>query len=94
MDIDIWQLNNIIKAAAKEAVYEYVVSTDPTIDEVTETQAIKLGFGRKWIAHQCATGRLTWKRAGVHINSPKVYSLKKLRELKNGLDPLLIAIVD
>lgn len=79
----------MIKAAAKEAVSEYVISNDPTIDEITETQAIRLGFGRRWLAHQCARGSLSWKRAGVHRNSPKVYSLKKLRDLKNGIDPLL-----
>lgn len=79
----------MIKAAAKEAVSEYVISTDPTVDEVTETQAIRLGFGRRWLAHQCAKGSLSWKRAGTHKNSPKVYSLKKLRELKEGINPLL-----
>lgn len=66
---------------------------DPVIDEITETQAIRLGFGRRWLAHQCATGALTWKRAGVHRNSPKVYSLKKLKELKDGIDPLLKSLI-
>lgn len=93
MEIDVWQLQNIIKAAAKEAVSEYAISKDPTVDEVTETQAIRLGFGRKWLAHQCAIGALTWKRAGVHRNSPKVYSLKRLRELKEGPNPLLIPLI-
>lgn len=36
---------------------------------------------------------LTWKRAGVHRNSPKVYSLKKLKELKDGIDPLLKSLI-
>ena len=89
MELDIWQLQKIIKAAAKEAVSEYAISKDPTIDEVTETQAIRLGFGRKWLVSQRALGKLTFKRAGVHKNSPKVYSLKKLKELKEGIDPLL-----
>lgn len=89
MDLDIWQLQNIIKAAAQEAVSEYAISKDPTIDEVTETQAIRLGFGRRWLAHQRAIGALTYRRAGVHKNSPKVYSLKRLRELKEGINPLL-----
>ena len=89
MELDIWQLHKIIKAAAKEAVSEYAISKDPTIDEVTETQAIRLGFGRKWLANQRAIGALTCRRAGVHKNSPKVYSLKKLKELKDGINPLL-----
>ena len=78
MEIDVWQLQNIIKAAAKEAVSEYAISKDPVIDEITETQAIRLGFGR---------------RTGVHRNSPKVYSLKKLKELKDGIDPLLKSLI-
>jgi len=49
MEIDVWQLQNIIKAAAKEAVSEYAISKDPVIDEITETQAIRLGFGRRWL---------------------------------------------
>ena len=93
MELDVWQLQKIIKAAAKEAVSEYAISKDPVIDEITETQAIRLGFGRRWLAHQCATGALTWKRAGVHRNSPKVYSLKKLKELKDGIDPLLKSLI-
>ena len=87
MELDVWQLQKIIKAAAKEAVSEYAISKDPVIDEITETQA------RRWLAHQCATGALTWKRAGVHRNSPKVYSLKKLKELKDGIDPLLKSLI-
>ena len=86
MELDVWQLQKIIKAAAKEAVSEYAISKDPVIDEITETQAIRLGFGRRWLAHQCATGALTW-------NSPKVYSLKKLKELKDGIDPLLKSLI-
>lgn len=89
MELNVLQLQNIIRVTAKEAVREYVASTDPVIDEITETQAIRLGFGRRWLAHQCAKGTLSWKRAGVHRNSPKIYSLKKLRELKNEIDPLL-----
>ena len=44
MELDVWQLQKIIKAAAKEAVSEYAISKDPVIDEITETQAIRLGF--------------------------------------------------
>ena len=40
MELDVWQLQKIIKAAAKEAVSEYAISKDPVIDEITETQAI------------------------------------------------------
>ena len=43
MELDVWQLQKIIKAAAKEAVSEYAISKDPVIDEITETQAIRLG---------------------------------------------------
>ena len=49
MEIDVWQLQNIIKAAAKEAVSEYAISKDPVIDEITETQAIRLGKGLVYI---------------------------------------------
>ena len=49
MELDVWQLQKIIKAAAKEAVSEYAISKDPVIDEITETQAIRLGFGRRWL---------------------------------------------
>ena len=89
MEIEIWQLENIIRAAAKEAVEAFAIKKDPTIDEVSESQAQKLGFGRHWISNQCAIGALSWIRSGVHKNSPKIFSLKKLKELKNGVNPLL-----
>lgn len=31
MELDVWQLQKIIKAAAKEAVSEYAISKDPVI---------------------------------------------------------------
>ena len=84
MELDIWQIQNIIRAAAKEAVREYAISKDPTIDEVTQTQAIRLGFGRRWLKNKEDSGLLKRLRAGKHPNSPIVYSLKRLRELKDG----------
>lgn len=82
MEIDIYQLLEIIRVTARETVSEYIVSNDPTSDEVSESQAIKLKFGRKWLAHQCAIGALTWRRAGTNSRSQKIYSLKRLKELK------------
>ena len=66
MELDVWQLQKIIKAAAKEAVSEYAISKDPVIDEITETQAIRLGFGRRWLAHQCATGAVSYTHLRAH----------------------------
>ena len=82
MEIDIHQLLEIIRVTARETVSEYIVSNDPTSDEVSESQAIKLKYGRKWLAHQCAIGALTWRRAGTNSRSQKIYSLKRLKELK------------
>lgn len=82
MNIEIEQLLDIIKITAKTAVGEYISVSEPSRDEITETQAIKLGFGRKWIAHQCAIGALSFKRAGKTEKSPKIYSYRQLKELK------------
>lgn len=93
MELDLWQLQQIVKAAAKEAVTEFAIAQHPAIDEVTETQAIRLGFSRRWLAAQHALGKLTWQRAGTSKNSPKLYSLRKLKELKEGINPLLKKIM-
>lgn len=93
MEISLWQLNNIIKAAAKEAVEQYALSLNPTEDEINERQAFK-EFGEGWVKHQLAVGLLDKPvRKGVHKNSPKVYSRSKLKELKYGVNPLLQAVV-
>lgn len=93
MEIDLWQLNNIIKAAAKEAVEQYVLSVNPSVDEINERQAFK-EFGEGWVKHQLSLGILEKPiRKGVHKNSPKVYSRSRLKELKFGVNPLLQAVV-
>lgn len=93
MEIDLWHLNNIIKAAAKEAVEQYVLMQNPTQDEITERKAFE-EFGEGWVKHLLSVGILEKpKRKGVHKNSPKVYSRSKLRELKYGVNPLLQAVV-
>lgn len=93
MEIELWQLNNIVKAAAKEAVDEYRYMENPTSDEITEAQAYR-EFGEGWIDHQKAIGAAKWKRKGVHKNSPKIYSRRQLRELKNGPSVLLKAVTN
>ena len=41
MEIELWELKNIVKAAAEEAVKKYILSQEPTKDEMTERQAKK-----------------------------------------------------
>ena len=92
MEIELWQLNNIIKAAAKEAVEQYVLSLNPSSDEITERQAYR-EFGEGWVKNQLAVGLLDKPvRKGTHKNSPKVYSRSKLKELKYG-NALLQAVI-
>lgn len=93
MDIELWQLNNIVKAAAKEAVEEYRHNQNPTSDEITEKKAY-LEFGEGWLDHQKAIGIAKWKRKGPYKNSPKVYSRRQLSELKYGPSPLLKAVIN
>lgn len=93
MELELWQLNNIIKAAAKEAVEQFVLSQNPTSDEITARQAFK-EFGEARVKHWESVGLLEKpKRKGVYKNSPKIYSRSKLRELKYGINPLLLAVV-
>ena len=93
MEISLWQLNNIVKAAAREAVEQYIISQNPSSDEITARQAFK-EFGEGWVKHQESVGLLEKPtRKGVHKNSPLVYSRSKLRELKFGINPLLQAVV-
>lgn len=91
MEIELWQLNNIVKAAAKEAVDEYRYMENPTSDEISEKKAYE-EFGEGWVDHQKAIGAAKWKRKGVHKNSPKLYSRRQLRELKYGPNILLKAV--
>lgn len=91
MEIDIWQLNNIVKAAAEEAVKKYIISQDPTRDEITERQAYR-EFGRAWVCGQVALGLVKPLRRGTSRNSPKVYQRSVLAELKEGINPLLKAV--
>lgn len=93
MEIELWQLNNIVKAAAKEAVAEYRYTEDPTSDEITESEAYKR-FGEGWLDHQKVIGTVTFKRKGVHKNSPKMYSIRQLSELKYGPNVLLKAVTN
>lgn len=93
MEIDIWQLNNIVKAVAKETVEQYMILQNPTSDEINERQAFR-EFGEAWIKHQRAIGALEAPiRKGVSKNSPKIYSRKRLTELKYGVSPLLKSVV-
>lgn len=87
MEIELWQLKNIIKAAAQEAVREYVLSQEPTKDEMTERQAYR-EFGAGWVSSQVALGLVKPIRRGTSKNSPKVYLRSELMNLKYD-NPLL-----
>lgn len=91
MEIEIWELNNIIKAAAKAAVEEFRITQNPTSDEISEAQAFK-SYGTGWLKHQTTIGAAKWKRKGAYKNSPKIYSRSQLNELKYGINPLLQVI--
>ena len=41
MEIEIWELNNIIKAAAKAAVEEFRITQNPTSDEISDHKLSK-----------------------------------------------------
>lgn len=91
LELELWQLSNIMKATAREAVEEYRRMIDPSSDEITERKAQEL-YGRGWLDEQKALGRVTWIRAGKHKNSRKIYSISQLNSLKYGESPLLKAI--
>lgn len=92
MELELWQLNNIIKAAAKEAVRQFQIQQNPESDEIKEREAFR-EFGRGWVLHQLAIGAIQPpKRAGNKPNSPKIYSRSELWSLKHGVDPLLVAV--
>lgn len=92
MEIELWELKNIVKAAAEEAVKQYILSQEPTKDEITERQA-KKAFGDGWVDNQVALGLVKPIRKGIHKNSKKIYSRSALMELKYGANPLLRAVV-
>lgn len=88
MEIDAWQLQVLIREAAKEAVAEYARHLEPTKDEITYNQACR-EFGEGWLDHQIAIGSAKWVRKGVYKNSPKIFSRKDLKDLKEGPSQVL-----
>ena len=92
MEIELWQLKNIIKAAAEEAVKKYIISQDPKKDEMSERQAYR-EFGEGWVQNLVATGQIKPLRKGKCVNSRKIYSRSALSELKDGLNPLLNSVI-
>lgn len=91
MELELWQLQNIIEAAAKKAVAEVLNKIHPSEDEINERQAYR-EFGRGWVMNQLALGLVKPVRRGTAKNSPKIYSRLRLLELKNGADPLVSAV--
>lgn len=92
MELELWQLKNIIKAAAEEAVKKYIISQDPTKDEISERQAYR-EFGEGWVQSLVASGQIKPVRKGECKNSRKIYSRSVLNELKYGLNPLLNSVI-
>ena len=88
MEIDAWQLQALIREAAREAVAEYARHLEPTKDEITYNQACR-EFGEGWLDHQIAIGAAKWARKGVYKNSPKIFSRKDLKDLKEGPSQVL-----
>lgn len=84
MEIDAWQLQVLIR----EAVAEFARHLEPSKDEITYSQACK-EFGEGWLDHQVAIGAAKWFRKGVYKNSPKIFSRKELRALKEGPSKVL-----
>lgn len=91
MELELWQLQNIIEAAAKKAVAEMMARMNPSEDEINERQAYR-EFGRGWVMNQLALGLVKPVRRGTAKNSPKIYSRSCLMKLKNGADPLVSAV--
>lgn len=92
MELELWQLKNIIQAAADEAVKRYIAKTNPTEDEISERQAYK-EFGAGWVQNQVACGVVKPYRKGEGKNSKKLYSRSVLSGLKND-NPLLKAVIN
>ena len=93
MEIELWQLQNIIEAAAKKAVAEVMNRIHPGGDEINWRQACDI-FGRGWLENAESLGLVKPIRAGKSKNSPKIYSRTLLMELKYGADPLLKAVIN
>lgn len=91
MEIELWELKNIVKAAAEEAVKQYVLSQNRSSDELTERQAYR-EFGEGWVNSQVALGLVKPTRKGVAKNSPKIYLRSVLSDLKEGGSQLLKAV--
>ena len=92
MEIDAWQLKIIIRETAKEAVEEYIRRNDPTSDEITYSKACRK-YGEGWLDHQIAIGAAKGIRKGVYQNSPKIFSIKQLDDLKYGPSAQLKAAI-
>lgn len=92
MELELWQLKNIIQAAADEAVRKYIAQTNPTDDEISGRQAYR-EFGEGWVKSQVACGTVKPLRRGTSKNSKKVYSRSVLYGLKNGANHLIRAVV-
>ena len=92
MEIDAWQLKIIISETAKEGVEEYIRRNDPTSDEITYSKACRK-YGEGWLDHQIAIGAAKWIRKGVYQNSPKIFSIKQLDDLKYGPSAQLKAAI-
>ena len=92
MEIDEWKLKIIIREPAKEAVEEYIRRNDPTSDEITYSKACRK-YGEGWLDHQIAIGAAKWIRKGVYQNSPKIFSIKQLDDLKYGPSAQLKAAI-
>ena len=93
MELELWQLKNIIQAAAEEAVRKYIAMTNPTDDEISARQAYK-EFGEGWVKSQVECGTIKPLRKGKSKNSKKVYSRYILYDLKNGDNPLIRAVTN
>ena len=89
---DLWVINNLVKAAAKETAKECSLAQNPSKDEITQRQAFE-EFGEGWIDNQVALGLVKPIRKGIYKNSKKIYSRSALMELKHGVNPLLKAVV-
>lgn len=83
MEMDAWQLQAIIREAAKEAVAEFARHLEPTKDEITYSQACR-EFGEGWLDNQIAIGAAKCVRKGIYKRSPKIFSRKDLKALKEG----------
>ena len=83
MEIDAWQLQVLIREAAKEAVAEFARHLEPSKDEITYSQACK-EFGEGWLDHQIAIGAAKWFRKGVYKNSPSALFTKRAEGFKRG----------